>query len=73
MTEPAARTTASSLRRAPRYADAITPTGETASDDLYAELAAHWNAGQIVEITSVIILFNCFKRFAVALCIPVSR
>ena len=55
------------------YADALTPTPGEVPDDVYAALAARWNATQIVEITSVICLFNFFNRFAHALEIPVTK
>jgi alkylhydroperoxidase family enzyme len=60
-------------RAAIAFAEAITPTGSTASDRVYEELACHWNAPQIVEITAVVALFNYFNRFAEALHIPVTR
>ena len=56
-----------------RWADAVTPTRGDASDELFADLASHWDAPQIVEITAVITLFNHFNRFAEALRIPVTR
>lgn len=62
-----------SWRVAMQYADALTPTPGVVPDDVYAALAAHWNATQIVEITSVICLFSFFNRFAHALEIPVTR
>ena len=55
------------------YADALTPTPGLVPDDVYAALAVYWNPAQIVEITSVICLFNFFNRFAHALDIPVTR
>ena len=60
-------------RAAIAFAEAITPTGSTASDRVYEELACHWSAPQIVEITSVVALFNYFNRFAEALHVPVTR
>lgn len=56
-----------------RFADMLTPTPGTVSDAMYADLASHWNAAQIVEITSVICMFAFFNRFARALDIPVTR
>lgn len=56
-----------------RYADAMTPTGGQVADEVFASLAAHWSAEQIVEITAVIGLFNYFNRFADALRIPKTR
>lgn len=62
-----------SWRVALEYAAAITPTGGTVPDPLFADLARAWSAPQIVEITAVVALFNYFNRFAEALAIPVTR
>lgn len=62
-----------SWRAAFRYADAMTTTPGIVPDDVYAGLAAHWNAVQIVEITAVVCMFAFFNRFANALAIPVTR
>ncbi|MFL5604989.1 MAG: carboxymuconolactone decarboxylase family protein [Gemmatimonadaceae bacterium] len=62
-----------SWRSALRYADEMTPTPGIVSDATFAELAASWNATQIIEITAVICMFNFFNRFAHALEIPVTR
>lgn len=56
-----------------RFAEMATPTGSTADDVVYDELARHWAPEQIVEITAVIALFNYFNRFAEALHVPVTR
>ena len=56
-----------------RFAEMMTPTGSTADDVVYEELARHWAPEQIVEITAVIALFNYFNRFAEALHVPVTR
>jgi alkylhydroperoxidase family enzyme len=55
------------------YAEAMTPSRGVVEDDLFAELATHWTAAQIVEITAVVAIFNYFNRFAVALHVPVTR
>ncbi len=55
-----------------RMADVMTPTPGSVSDEVYAELARHWAAAQIVEIIAVICLFAYFNRFAHALAIPVT-
>jgi alkylhydroperoxidase family enzyme len=60
-------------RAALRYADAMTPTPGIVSDDVYDDVARHWSAEQVVEITSVICMFAFFNRFAHALRIPVTR
>jgi alkylhydroperoxidase family enzyme len=51
----------------------MTPTPGNVSRELFAALERHWSSAQIVEITSVICMFNFFNRFANALVIPVSR
>jgi len=55
------------------YADAMTVSGHAVTDEIYAALAAHWDGGQIVEITMVIGLFNYFNRFNDALRVAVTR
>lgn len=62
-----------SWRSAMRYADAMTPTPGIVPDAVYDELAAHWSAAQVVEITAVICMFAFFNRFAHALAIPVTK
>jgi len=62
-----------SWRTAFAYADAMTPTPGSVPDAVYDALAAYWSAAQVVEITSVICMFNFFNRFATALRIPVTR
>ncbi|MBC7673525.1 MAG: carboxymuconolactone decarboxylase family protein [Polaromonas sp.] len=59
-------------RAAMRLADAMTPTPGIVSQPVYDDLASHWSAAQIVEITAVIAMFNFFNRFAHALAIPVT-
>ncbi len=60
-------------RSAFRYADVATPTPGHVPDATFADLARHWSPTQIVEITSVICLFNFFNRFAHALDVPITR
>jgi alkylhydroperoxidase family enzyme len=60
-------------RAAFAYADAMTTSGHAVTDELYGALAAHWDRGQIVEITSVIGLFTYFNRFNDALRVEVTR
>jgi alkylhydroperoxidase family enzyme len=55
------------------YADAMGKSGHDVSDALFAELARHWDHGQIVEISMVIGLFSYFNRFNDALCVEVTR
>jgi alkylhydroperoxidase family enzyme len=51
-------------------AEVVTPTRGELSEGGFEALAAHWSAAQIVEILSVICLFNYFNRFAETLRIP---
>jgi alkylhydroperoxidase family enzyme len=55
------------------YADAVAVSGHAVTDELYAALAAHWDPGEIVEITSVIGLFSYFNRFNNALRVEVTK
>ena len=56
-----------------RVAEEMTRSGGRVAQASYDALAAHWSAGQIVEITSVIGLFNYFNRIANALDIPPTK
>lgn len=56
-----------------RYAELVTDSGHAVTDQYYAELARHWNEGEIVEITMVIGLFAYFNRFNDALRVEVTR
>jgi len=60
-------------RAALRYADTMTLGGGEVPDPVYAELAAHWDEGQVVEITEVIGLFNYFNRLTNALRVEITR
>lgn len=51
----------------------LTPTPGLVPPSSYAALEQHWSAAQIVEITSVICIFNFFNRFANALDIPPTK
>jgi alkylhydroperoxidase family enzyme len=51
----------------------MTPTPGKVSARDYEALERHWSPAQIVEITSVICIFNFFNRFANALDIPPTR
>jgi alkylhydroperoxidase family enzyme len=50
-----------------RYAEIMTTSARDVDEALWDELQAHFDDGQLVEITSVIALFNFFNRFADAL------
>jgi len=60
-------------RAALQYADAMSESGHAVTDEVYAALAQHWDAGQIVEITLVIGLFSYFNRFNDALRVEVTK
>jgi alkylhydroperoxidase family enzyme len=60
-------------RSALHYADAVTQGGQAVTDELYAALAQHWDAGEIVEITAVIGLFAYFNRYNDALRVEVTK
>lgn len=55
------------------YADAVTMWSDAVTDAEYAALAAHWDEGQVVEITQVIGLFNYFNRINNALRVEITR
>ena len=50
-----------------RYAEIMTTSAQAVDEDLWDELQAHFDDGELVEITTVIGLFNFFNRFADAL------
>src|SRR2546421_9865733 len=50
-----------------RYAELVTTSARDIDEDVWDELQAHFDDGEIVELTSVIGLFNFFNRFADAL------
>jgi len=56
-----------------RYAELVTDSGHSVTDEHYAELARHWNDGELVEITLVIGLFSYFNRFNDALKVEITR
>jgi len=60
-------------RAALGYADAATERSNAVTDEEYAALAAHWDEGQIVEITQVIGLFSYFNRFNNALRVDITK
>ena len=59
-------------RAALEYANDLTRAGGVVTDDRFSELARHFTAEQIVEVTAVVGLFNYFNRFANGLNIPVT-
>jgi alkylhydroperoxidase family enzyme len=50
-----------------RYAEIMTTSARDVDERLWDELQAHFDDGELVEITTVISLFNFFNRFADAL------
>jgi alkylhydroperoxidase family enzyme len=49
------------------YAERMTITGETVTDDLHARLRAHFTEAQIVELTAAVALENFRSKFNPAL------
>jgi alkylhydroperoxidase family enzyme len=60
-------------RSALRFAERVTQSGHAVTDEAYAELATHWDEGDIVEIVMVAGLFAYFNRFNDALRVEVTR
>lgn len=56
-----------SERAALEYAEAMTVTGRTVADALFARLRAHFSEAQLVELTSAVALENFRSKFNVAL------
>jgi len=50
-----------------RFAEIMTTDAREVDEQLWDELQAHFDDGELVEITTVIGLFNFFNRFADAL------
>ncbi len=50
-----------------RYAEITTTSALDVDENLWDELQQHFDDGELVEITTVISLFNFFNRFADAL------
>src|SRR6266516_401563 len=50
-----------------RFAEVMTTSGRDVDETLWDELQAHFDDGEIVELASVIGLFNFFNRYADAL------
>jgi len=55
------------------FAELVAESGHAVTEDRYRELAAHWNEGEIVELTLVAGLFSYFNRFNDALHVEVTR
>lgn len=56
-----------------RYAEVVNEDGHLVSDDLYEELAQHWEEAEILEITLVIGLFAYFNRVNDALRVDITK
>ena len=50
-----------------RLAEIMTTSARDVDEELWDELQSHFDDGQLVELTTVIGLFNFFNRFADAL------
>jgi alkylhydroperoxidase family enzyme len=50
-----------------RYAEIMTTSAREIHEELWDQLQGHFDDGEIVELSSVIGLFNFFNRFADAL------
>lgn len=60
-------------RAAFAFADRMTLHSRDIGDEEFAELRRHWDEGEIVELASVIGLFNYFNRFTNALRVEITR
>lgn len=60
-------------RAALQFADRMTLHSREIGDDEFARLRRHWDEGEIVELASVIGLFNYFNRFTNALRVEITR
>jgi len=50
-----------------RYAEIVTTSARSVDEELWDALQSYFDDGEIVELTTVIGLFNFFNRFADAL------
>lgn len=50
-----------------RYAEIVTTSARDVDEELWDQVQSHFEDGEIVEITTVIGMFNFFNRFADAL------
>ncbi len=60
-------------RAALSFAERMTTDAHGVDEEVWAELRAHFDEGQIVELAAVIGLFNYFNRFNDALRVPVTQ
>ena len=59
-------------RAALTLAERMTTDARGVDEEVWAELRAHYDDGQIVELAAVIGLFNYFNRFNDALRVPLT-
>jgi alkylhydroperoxidase family enzyme len=59
-------------RAALAFAERMTTDARGVDEEVWAELRAHFDEGQVVELAAVIGLFNYFNRFNDALRVPVT-
>ncbi len=59
-------------RAALSLAERMTTDARDVDEEVWAELRAHFDAGQIVELAAVIGLFNYFNRFNDALRVEIT-
>ena len=59
-------------RAALTFAERMTTDARGVDEEVWAELRAHYDEGQIIELAAVIGLFNYFNRFNDALQIPIT-
>jgi len=60
-------------RAALMLAERMTTDARGVDEDLWAELRAHYDEGEIIELAAVIGLFNYFNRFNDALRVDITR
>ncbi len=56
-----------------RYAEIMTTSAREIDEDLWDEVQSHFDDGEIVEISTVVGLFNFFNRYADALQLDEGR
>lgn len=73
LADPAASPLSEPEKAAVRFAEKMTIAHATIDDGDVARLRAHWRDDQVVELLSVIGLFNYLNRFAEALALDPTR
>lgn len=54
------------------FAERMTTDARNVDEDVWAELRAHYDEGQVIELAAVIGLFNYFNRFNDALRVDIT-